>query len=212
MVKTFSSGDAVVWRFLSGTQPSQRPDALCHSVCLFFSLFTSFIKTSLWIKRFLAHILNQILPSGLFVHCRIKLSTWHIESVSLSLIHKRLHTKGAKYSSFIELFFFHYTNIFPLLISFPVTVQIWQTPKLVRSCRHIEFRVERFAPRPAAVSGDGYWLGPKPHIQSRHMRVPLSLVSPQDKLESATDFPNLPLWFCVHCYIAASFSFKQHLI
>lgn len=33
MVKTFASGDAVVWRFLSGTWPSQHPVVLC----LFFS-------------------------------------------------------------------------------------------------------------------------------------------------------------------------------
>lgn len=28
------------------------------------------------------------------------------------------------------------------------------------------------APCPAAVSGDGYWPDPKPHVQSRHMRMP----------------------------------------
>lgn len=53
MVKTFSSGDGAVWRFLSGTWPSQRPVALSLvffpplcllyvSLCLFFSSLAHF--------------------------------------------------------------------------------------------------------------------------------------------------------------------------
>lgn len=39
-------------------------------------------------------------------------------------------------------------------------------------------------------------------LQTRHMRMPLSLVSPQDTLESAAHFPNPSFCFLLHCYIS----------
>lgn len=39
-------------------------------------------------------------------------------------------------------------------------------------------------------------------LQTRHMRMPLSLVSPQDTLESAAHFPNPSFCFLLRCYIS----------
>lgn len=121
MVKTFSSGDAAVWRFLSGTWPSQRPVVLC----LFFSaMSTSSFQFTHPLSFFISfwspnacHVScsaysNSGIAFPLFIYGRILVNcwcTWRVTCISI------IHTNNSLNATITSLV--HLLTLFSFLIS-----------------------------------------------------------------------------------------------
>lgn len=82
MVKTFSSEDAVVWIFLTGTRPSQRPVALSFffstmSMSIFqlthrLHIFSFYFDSP---KLLISHVL--LILTLIFIYDRMLMNCWH---------------------------------------------------------------------------------------------------------------------------------------
>lgn len=184
MVKTFSSGDAVVWRFLSGTWPSQRPVALCLSAMStsIFQFTHPLCLSSFHVDHpYACHVscsayFNSGIAFPLFIYGRINFwRSWRVSCILAIHTHNSLNATTTTPS--IDVILFPPPPLLtPLLFLHPFHAACWQTPKLAclltAVCEAQSPEWSLYAPCPAAVSGDGYWLGPKPHVQSRHLRMP----------------------------------------
>lgn len=90
MVKTFSSGDSAVWRFLSGTWPSQRPVVLC----LFFSAMSASIFQFIYPHSVFLHFILTALHLSCLMFCLFQLR------YCLSFIYVQLNA-GQRYIAYL---------------------------------------------------------------------------------------------------------------
>lgn len=109
LVKTFSSGDAVVWRFLSGAQPSQRPVVLC---LLFSTMSMSIFQFALPLCLFSFHFCCPVLVMSscpVYSNSGIAFPLFIYSGILLAYLQGAFHTHHS-YQEQPECNHYHYYN------------------------------------------------------------------------------------------------------
>ena len=171
MVKTFSSGDAAVLEI------SQRDMAYPASALSFSATFSPqclrLFFNALTHPSHVVHIPTHVLPFSFFIYDRIHLVQAYPPFTSTTMPPTTTTVNLLMLFCFLSTCSPAIPSIFPETIPMPLSaLDRHQTQPSYDCLWGPKFRMEPLTLCPAAVSGDGYWLGPKPPVQSRHMRMP----------------------------------------